>query len=184
MSHAPRLPYPKLATKPFNALLHLSETVWSGSLGKRLVDLVFLRVSQINGCAYCIDMHWRDLVKLGVDERHLNAVAGWREAPFFDARERAALQWAESVARIPHADPSDEAFAQLQAHFSDTEIAELGFAIATTCSYDSTMYCIQVTVTYPYAANPLVPAVALFDAVLPNTLTSQATVQINPTNII
>lgn len=131
MSHAPRLPYPKLASKPFNALLHLSETVWSGSLGKRLVDLVFLRVSQINGCAYCIDMHWCDLVKLGVDERHLNAVAGWREAPFFDARERAALQWAESVARIPHADPSDEAFAQLQAHFSDTEIAELGFAIAT-----------------------------------------------------
>ncbi len=53
-----------------------------------------------------------------------------------------------------------------------------------TCSYDSTMYCIQVTLTYPYAANPLVPAVALFDAVLPTTLTSRATVQINPTNII
>ncbi|CAJ3421417.1 carboxymuconolactone decarboxylase family protein [Burkholderia pseudomallei] len=131
MAHAPRLPYPKLASKPFNALLHLSETVWGGSLGKPLVYLVFLRVSQINGCAYCIDMHWRDLVKLGVNERHLNAVAGWREAPFFDARERAALQWAESVARIPHTDPSDEAFAQLQAHFSDAEIAELGFAIAT-----------------------------------------------------
>ena len=91
---------------------------------------MLLRVSQINGCAYCIDMHWRDLIKLDADPRHLNALAGWREAPFFSERERAALRWAEIVNAIPHADLSDEEFALLKQHFSDEEIAELGFTIA------------------------------------------------------
>lgn len=127
---AARIAYPKLAPKAFKALLDLSAAVKAGSLGARLADLVFLRVSQINGCAFCIDMHWADLVRQDADPRHLNAVAGWREAPFFDARERAALRWAEIVTAIPHADPSDAEFAALQAHFSEAEIADLGFAIA------------------------------------------------------
>ena len=105
-------------------------------LGHRLVDLVLLRVSQINGCAYCIDMHWRDLIKMDVDPRHANAVAGWREAPFFDERERAALEWAELVAGLPHTDPSDEAFARLRTQFTDEEIAELGFVIATITAWN------------------------------------------------
>jgi AhpD family alkylhydroperoxidase len=131
MSLTARLPYFQLAPKHFQALLGLSETLQKGTLGLRLVDLVLLRVSQINGCGFCIDMHWRDLTRNGADPRHLNAVAGWREAPFFDERERAALRWAELVAQIPRTDPDDDAFAELQRHFSDTEIAELGFTIAT-----------------------------------------------------
>jgi AhpD family alkylhydroperoxidase len=128
---APRLPYNQLAPKQFKGLYELSMTVHSCSLGKRLLDLVFLRVSQINGCAFCIDMHWSDLIKQDVSPRHLNALAGWREAPFFDERERAALRWAEIVTATPASDASDEEFAKLKAQFSDTEIAELGFAIAT-----------------------------------------------------
>jgi AhpD family alkylhydroperoxidase len=130
MSHTARVPYPKLAPKAFQALLTLSTTLHQSPLGLRLVDLVFLRVSQINGCAFCIDMHWRDLIKHNADPRHLNAVAGWREAPFFSERERAALQWAEIVTATPHSEASDEEFARLQQHFSDAEIADLGFAIA------------------------------------------------------
>jgi AhpD family alkylhydroperoxidase len=129
--HTVRLPYYQLAPKAFKTLLDLSGAIQKESLGVRLVDLVFLRVSQINGCAFCIDMHWRDLIREGVDPRHLNAVAGWREAPFFTDRERAALRWSEIVTAIPHSDPSDAEFARLQLHFSDAEIAELSFAIAT-----------------------------------------------------
>jgi len=130
MTHAARLSYPQLAPKAFQGLLNLSGALRRDLLGHRLVDLVLLRVSQINGCAYCIDMHWRDLIKLDADPRHLNALAGWREAPFFSERERAALRWAEIVNAIPHADLSDEEFALLKQHFSDEEIAELGFTIA------------------------------------------------------
>ena len=131
MSHAPRVPYFKLAPKAFQALYDLSTVVKKGSLSPRLVDLVFLRVSQINGCGFCIDMHWTDLIRQGADARHLNTLAGWRESPFFDARERAALRWAEVITATPHGDASDEEVALLQAQFGDTEIAELGFTIAT-----------------------------------------------------
>ena len=75
-------------------------------------------------------MHWHVLVKNGMEPRHLNAVAGWREAPFFTEREKAALRWAEIVTAIPHADASDEEFAALRTQFTDEEIAELSFAIA------------------------------------------------------
>jgi len=130
-THTARLPYPRLAPKAFQALLNLSGALRHDLLGKRLVDLVLLRVSQINGCAFCIDMHWRDLIRMDVDPRHANAVAGWREAPFFSDQERAALRWAEIVTATPHSDASDEEFAKLREHFSDEQVAELGFTIAT-----------------------------------------------------
>ncbi len=131
MSTTARVPYTHLAPRAFQALYALSNSLRRDLLGARLLDLVFLRVSQINGCAFCIDMHWKDLIKLEADPRHLNALAGWREAPFFSARERAALRWTEIVTATPHSDASDEEFAALRQHFSDEEIAELGFAIAT-----------------------------------------------------
>ena len=126
---APRLDYHALAPKAARAGAQFSHAAGS-TLDKRLKELVNLRISQINGCAFCIDMHWRDLIRQDANPRHLNAVAGWREAPFFSERERAALRWAELVTATPHSDASDEEFALLKAQFSDTEIAELGFAIA------------------------------------------------------
>jgi AhpD family alkylhydroperoxidase len=130
MTHTARIAYAKLAPKAYQGLFQLSGAVRKDLLGARLYDLVLLRVSQINGCAFCIDMHWKDLIKQDIDARHLNALPGWREAPFFSERERAALEWAEIVTAIPHKDPSDDDFARLKAHFSDEEIAELGFTIA------------------------------------------------------
>jgi len=125
-----RLDYHALAPKPVKALSQLSFA--SGSaLGWRLKELVNLRVSQINGCAFCIDMHWADLLRQGVDPRHVNAIAGWREAHrFFDDRERAALNWAEAVNAIPHRTPSDDDFALLKNSFTEAEIADLTFSVA------------------------------------------------------
>jgi AhpD family alkylhydroperoxidase len=136
MKHQSRLPYHQLAPKAFEAMYKLSHSIRKDLLGARLVELVFMRVSQINGCAFCIDMHWQLLVKEGMDPRHINAVPGWREAPYFTERERAALHWAEIVNAIPQRDPSDADFAALQQHFSDEEIAELGFAIAVIAGWN------------------------------------------------
>ena len=136
MTQTARINYSQLAPTAFRGLYQLSMGLRRDLLAPRLVEMVFLRVSQINGCAYCIDMHWRELTKMDADPRHINAVAGWREAPFFDERERAALEWAELVTRLPDSDPSDEAFARLRQHFSDEEIAELGFAVATITAWN------------------------------------------------
>lgn len=133
---AARVPYIQLAPKAFQHLLDLSQTLKKALLGERLIDLVWLRVSQLNGCAFCIDMHGQDLLRQGVTPRELNAVAGWREAPFFSERERAALRWAEIINATPHSDASDDEFTRLSQHFTPAEIAELGFAIATIAAWN------------------------------------------------
>jgi AhpD family alkylhydroperoxidase len=130
VSHPARIPFFQLAPANLKAMIALSTSVKQSSLGPRLVELVNLRVSQINGCGVCIDMHWRDLIKQDADPRHLNALAGWREAPFFSARERAALGWAEAVNALPQRDDTDVAYAEAERHFSSQEIAELGYAIS------------------------------------------------------
>jgi AhpD family alkylhydroperoxidase len=130
MTHAARLPFYQLAPANLQAMIGLSGSVKKSSLGVRIVELVNLRVSQINGCGVCVDMHWRDLIKQGAEPRHLNAIAGWREAPFFSDRERAALGWAEAVNALPQKDDTDAAYRDLREHFNETETAELAYAIA------------------------------------------------------
>ncbi|TWI69634.1 AhpD family alkylhydroperoxidase [Pseudoduganella lurida] len=125
-----RIPLFKLAPKSLHAMIGLSKAAKESTLGDRIVELVNLRVSQVNGCGVCVDMHWRDLVKQGADPRHLNTVAGWRESPFFNDRERAALGWADAVNALPQRDDTDAAYGALREHFTETEIAELGYAIA------------------------------------------------------
>ncbi|MGH8854192.1 MAG: carboxymuconolactone decarboxylase family protein [Telluria sp.] len=130
MSHTARLPFFSLAPKSLHAMVNLSKSVSQGSLGERLVELVNLRVSQVTGCGVCVDMHWRALAKQGADPRHLNAVAGWREAPFFSARERAALAWADALNALPQRDDTDAVYGELREHFDETEIVELSYGIA------------------------------------------------------
>ena len=130
MPHTARIDLFKLAPAALKAMIQLSQTVKGGTLGVRLVELVKLRVSQQNGCGLCVDMHWRDLIKQGADPRHLNSVAAWRESPFFNDGERAALAWADAVNALPGRDDTDAAWPALREHFSDDEIAELGYAIA------------------------------------------------------
>jgi AhpD family alkylhydroperoxidase len=132
MNHAARIPFFQLAPANLQAMIALSGSVKKSSLGARLVELINLRVSQINGCGVCVDMHWRDLIKQGAEPRHLNAVSGWREAPasFFSDLERAALNWAEAANALPHKHPGDDDFALLKEHFTDNEIAEISYTIA------------------------------------------------------
>lgn len=130
MSKTARINILNHAPANLQAMLNLSHSVRNSSLGERLVELVLLRLSQINGCGMCVDMHWRHLMGMDMDPRHLNAVAVWREAPFFTDRERAALRWAEIVNGQPHTDATDEEFALVREHFSETEVIELGYAVA------------------------------------------------------
>lgn len=99
-------------------------------LAAQLIDLVYLRVSQINGCAYCIDMHSRDLIKHGVPMSKVLLTAAWRETGnLFDDKERAALQWAEAVTLVSETHVPDEAFELVRDAFSEKEVADLTIAI-------------------------------------------------------
>ena len=113
----------------YKAFRPLYQYVEACGLGRKLVDLVFLRVSQINGCAYCVDLHWRDLLKEGEDPRKLNSLVTWHEAPFFSARERAALTWTESLTRIAQTGAPDADYETVKAAFSEKEIADLTIVI-------------------------------------------------------
>ena len=130
-SHTARLPYHQLSSKAFMGLVNLSDTVKKGPLGLRLTELVFLRVSQINGCAYCMDMHGGALRKAGMEPRKLDTLAGWRDSRFFDAREGAALAWAEQLTTLPSGAPADATYEALKDHFDESGIAELTMAVAT-----------------------------------------------------
>ncbi|WP_425603826.1 carboxymuconolactone decarboxylase family protein [Stenotrophomonas mori] len=126
----PRVPYTRLAADAFKALQATSQAVHAGSLEHALLELVFLRVSQINGCAYCMDMHATALRGAGVEPRKLDTLAAWHESRFFDARERAALGWADALTRLPAAAPSEAAYQALAAHFDEKGISDLSMAIA------------------------------------------------------
>ena len=129
MEHAPRLAYHGLAPKATQALSAFSQAS-ATRLDRRLHELVNLRISQINGCAFCMDMHAAALLDMDVDPRALHVLAGWREAQrLFSDRDRAALAWAEAVNAVPQRAPSDAEFEQARRHLSDEELAELTFAV-------------------------------------------------------
>jgi AhpD family alkylhydroperoxidase len=154
MSQEPRLNYYAAAPKSAMALATFSK-VAAPSIDARLRELVNLRVSLINGCAFCLDMHTHALAKMGVDPRAIATVGGWREAHrFFSARERAALAWAEAVNAVPHRSPSDAEFAEMREHFKEGEIAELTFAIVAIRGWNMLNASFHTPVPeQPYAAN-------------------------------
>jgi AhpD family alkylhydroperoxidase len=105
-------------------------------LDHRLLDLICLRASQINGCAYCIDMHWKDLRAAGEPEQKLYMLSAWREWPQFTDRERAALEWTEAVTRLTNQDVPDDVYARAKGQFSDEELAKLTLAITQINSWN------------------------------------------------
>jgi AhpD family alkylhydroperoxidase len=102
----------------------------------RLLDLVYFRVSQINGCAFCLDMHAKDLLSAGETGQRLYLLNAWREAPFYTERERAALNWAEAVTKITGGQVSDEVYNETRQHFSEQELVDLTMAVITINSYN------------------------------------------------
>ncbi|HJW06469.1 MAG TPA: carboxymuconolactone decarboxylase family protein [Rhodanobacter sp.] len=115
------------AIKP---LLALSEYVKNSGLEPNLIELVLMRVSQLNGCAYCLDMHSKDARAAGETEQRLYLLQAWREAPFYSPRERAALAWCEAVTRLDpiHGVP-DEVYDEARARFSAEELIDLNMAV-------------------------------------------------------
>ncbi|WP_439589166.1 carboxymuconolactone decarboxylase family protein [Hydrogenophaga sp.] len=126
-----RLPWTDIAPKAFQAMAAVGVTTATSSLGLPLMELVKTRVSQLNGCAFCVDMHVRDLRKHGETWQRINSLVTWREADLYSPRERAALDWAESLTRLVEQHGSrDTEFTALQGQFSDQEIVELCWTIA------------------------------------------------------
>ena len=125
-----RLPYYELSPEAYQGLLDTKKALERSPLGKALIELVNLRVSQINGCAFCTEMHAKVLRAGGTEEAKLDSLAGWRVSGRFNARERAALGWAESLTAVASSHAPDADYQPLKALFSDVEIADLSFAIA------------------------------------------------------
>jgi AhpD family alkylhydroperoxidase len=117
------------------AMLHLSHEVTS-HLDKRLFELVKIRASQINGCAYCLDMHTKDARAAGESEQRIYALSAWRETPFFNDRERAALEWTEAVTLVGETHVPDELYARVSTQFTEDELVALTFGVVVINSWN------------------------------------------------
>ncbi len=126
-----RLNYSRAAAGVYDAMDALDRYLGSCGLEGALLHLVRLRSSQLNGCAYCLDMHWKDLRALGETEQRLYSLDAWRECPYYTERERAAIAWAEAVTLITDGHVPDGVHERAREHFSEKELADLTLAIAT-----------------------------------------------------
>ena len=126
-----RIAYPKVAPDAFKAMLGLETYLHQCGLEILLLDLIKLRASQINGCAYCIDMHWKDLRAAGETEQRLYGLDAWEESPYYSDRERAALAWTEAVTNLREGHVSDAVYEAVREHFSEKELADLTLAVAS-----------------------------------------------------
>ena len=127
----PRIDYRKFAQGALNPIFALEKYIAESGLEPKLVHLVKMRASQINGCAYCLDMHSIDARAAGETEQRLYTLDAWRETPFFTDRERAALAWTEAVTLIAQTHAPDDVYADLQKHFTEKEIVDLTFVVGT-----------------------------------------------------
>lgn len=141
----PRLNYYTVAPGALKALLGVEDYLRSSGLDEKLQDLIKLRVSQINGCAYCIDMHWKDLRALGETEQRLYGLDAWEESPYYSERERAALEWAEAVTCIGDGHVPDEVFGRVHQQFNDKELADLTLAVTAINSWNRVSIAFRVT---------------------------------------
>ena len=125
-----RLNYGKVAPGTYEAMDALDRYLQDCSLEKALLMLVQLRASQLNGCAYCLDMHWKDLRAIGDTEQRLYSLDAWRECPYYSERERAALEWTEAVTMITNGRVPDAVYAAVRPQFSERELSDLTLAVA------------------------------------------------------
>ena len=126
-----RFDYRKFSSEPVEAMRALEKYIAACGLDRKFVHLLKLRASQINGCAFCIDMHSLDARAAGETEQRLYALNAWRETPFFSDRERAGLAWIEAVTLVAQTHLPDEIYEEALAHFSEKEIVDLTY-LATT----------------------------------------------------
>jgi AhpD family alkylhydroperoxidase len=126
-----RLNYGRVAPGVYDAMDALDRYLATCGLEESLLHLVKLRASQMNGCAYCLDMHWKDLRAINESEQRLYSLDAWKECPYYSQRERAALGWTEAVTFVADGHISDSVYAEAKSEFTDKELSDLTLAIAT-----------------------------------------------------
>jgi len=132
----PRIDYMKAGRGVVEAMLGLERYLRQSGLEESLLNLVRMRASQINGCAYCIDMHWKDARALGENEQRLYGLDAWEESPYYTDRERAALAWTEALTNVREGHVSDEVYERVRPHFTEKELADLSLAITSINSWN------------------------------------------------
>jgi AhpD family alkylhydroperoxidase len=125
----PRIEYARVAPGASRAMAGLEQYVRQSDLEPSLLELVKTRASQLNGCAFCLDMHTKDARARGETEQRLYALSAWRETPFYTERERAALAWTEAVTLVAQGHVPDEVYDEVRPHFSDKDLVDLTMAI-------------------------------------------------------
>jgi AhpD family alkylhydroperoxidase len=148
-----RFNFMKAASGVYEAMLGLEKYLQECGLEQPLLHLLKLRASQINGCAYCLDMHWKDLRASGEKEQRLYSLDAWRECPYYTERERAALAWAEAVTLITDGHAPDAVYEQLRAQFSEKEMCDLTLAVAAINAWNRLAISSR-TVPGSYQAQP------------------------------
>ncbi|HET7396037.1 MAG TPA: carboxymuconolactone decarboxylase family protein [Gammaproteobacteria bacterium] len=131
-----RLNFTQASPEAYKVMANLEAQVRQSGLATSLLELVRMRASQINGCAYCLDMHSKDARAAGETEQRLYALSAWRETPFFDARERAALEWTEAVTLIADQHVPDEIYERVRREFSEQELVNLTLAVIAINSWN------------------------------------------------
>lgn len=150
-----RIDAAKVAPGAYKALLGIEAYLHESGLELPLLHLIKLRASQINGCAYCLDMHWKDLRAIGESEQRLYSLGAWQEGPFYTDRERAALAWTEAVTRITEGHVPDEVYERARGQFSEKELADLTLAVAAINAWNRLAISLRaVPGTYQPAAKP------------------------------
>jgi AhpD family alkylhydroperoxidase len=124
-----RIDYRKVFPEALQAMVGLEQAVHASTLEPELLELVKLRASQLNGCAYCLDMHSKDALARGESDQRLHLLAAWREAPFYSERERAALAWCESLTLLPQTAAPDDVYAEVARVFDEQEVVALTLAV-------------------------------------------------------
>lgn len=120
-----------VAPGAIQAMLGLETYLHQSGLERPLLNLIYLRASQINGCAYCIDMHWKDLRAAGENEQRLYGLDAWRESPYYTDRERAALAWTDAITHVAETHVPDDVYEEVRPSFTEKELADLTLAVTT-----------------------------------------------------
>jgi len=126
----------KVAPGVLEAMLGIEKYLIKSRLDRNLLNLIYLRASQINGCAYCLDMHWKDLRTAGETEQRLYSLDAWKESPYYTDRERAALGWTEAVTNLQEGRVADSIYEEMKEFFSEKEIVDLTLAVAAINSWN------------------------------------------------
>jgi len=124
-----RIEYGKASSGAAKAMLGLVQYLSQSGIEHSLLNLIDLRASQINGCAYCLDMHWKDLKAAGESDQRLYSLDAWRETPYYSDRERAALAWTEALTKVTEGHVPDDVYEEARRHFTEKELVDLSLAV-------------------------------------------------------